>query len=75
MLGRQIEKWTTYLVRRGWRESLTRGGTFWPVVTMVAWLVRLLARPDPPRRATEYLRLGDAVLVRSRKRPRRGEIW
>ena len=71
------------LVRRGIRRGLAEGSTLWVAIGALAWLVRLLARPDAPKVARERLRLGETIVVthapappsrRARRRAaRRGE--
>ena len=51
------------LVKRGIRQGLIEGSTAWLVIGALAWLVRLLVRPEAPKVVREQLRLGESITV------------
>lgn len=51
------------LVRRGLRQGLLEGSAAWLIVAAIAWLARLLLRPEAPRIVREELALGESLTV------------
>jgi hypothetical protein len=51
------------LLRRGLRQGLLEGSTTWLVVAAIAWLARLLLRPEAPRIVREELAVGETLTV------------
>jgi len=51
------------LVRRGLRQGVLEGNALWLVIAAVAWLVRLLLRPDKEQVIRERLRVGESITV------------
>lgn len=63
MLG-LVDSLARRVVRRGLRRGLAEGSAAWIALGALAWLARLLLRPEQPRVATEQLRLGETLVVR-----------
>jgi hypothetical protein len=62
MLG-LVDSLARRLVRRSLRRGLLEGSSVWLVVGAVAWLVRLLVRPEAEKVVREDLRLGETIMV------------
>jgi len=59
------------LVRRGLRQGVLEGSAMWLVIAALAWLVRLLLRPDKEQVIRERLRVGETITVVHRPAPSR----
>ena len=59
------------LIRRGLRQGLIEGSALWLAIGAVAWLVRLMLRPDKEHVVRERLQLGESITVVHRPAPNR----
>jgi hypothetical protein len=58
-----FDKLIRRVVRRGLRQGLLEGSAAWLVVGGLAWLLRLLLRPEAPKVLREELRVGESLTV------------
>src|ERR1700689_5380362 len=62
MLG-LVDNLARRIVRRGFRRGLIEGSSIWLVAGALAWLVRIVVRPEAPKMTREDLRVGESIIV------------
>jgi len=58
-----VDRLTRKLLRDGLRRGLLQGSDLWLALGAVALVVRVIAKPEPPKVVSQKLALGESVTI------------